>query len=308
MPLAFSFFTSKRAAPAMQADVSGGVSTSQEVDFQGVNISTLPAAAGEVPAPQSPFPVRTTVKPATDPLQTEAVHSEEWGTAPTLILPAVQHAVEEVVETALPERRTQQRGLAALAVHQSEREAPPLNRRPVTSPFPTAAPDLGVALTSLQEVAVFPSAMACPAVAQGGEAAASPPLSGPLTPDPDAMCQQLQEEIEQVKNDLFGAVMGVSALKDRLDGLEAQFSQRQTTVPQVITAPPTSRLEVESWVNSWMEVHLPAALDRAFSASQERIMASLSTQAFFRTAAPLSGTERQSFLAQPPVILTATPV
>jgi hypothetical protein len=122
---------------------------------------------------------------------------------------------------------------------------------------------------------------------------------------------QLQEEIELVKNDLFGAVMGVSALKDRLDGLESQLSQMQgtapaTEVPAAVSVP--SRADVESWISSWMETHLSVALERALAASQEQMMASLSTLAFFRAAAPLSSGSRQTSLAQPPVILTATPV
>jgi len=308
MPLAFSFFTSKRSQAAMPADVSGAGSTAKGADFQGVNVSTLPEVEVSLPVPQSPFPVKATAEPVTGQFTMEPATSPDWGAAPTLILPAVQQAVEEVAGTVLPERRTQQRGLAALAVHQSEREAPPLNRRPITSPFPMTPVDLALTLMPAQEAPVPPYGVAAPAVAQPVDMGAPRPVSGPLAPDQDALRQQLQEEIEQVKNDLFGAVMGVSALKDRLDGLESQFSQRQMAAPQVTAAPATSRLEVESWVNSWMEAHLPAALERAFTASQERMMASLSTLAFFRTATPLSGTERQSFLAQPPVILTATPV
>lgn len=308
MPLAFSFFTSKRSQAALPADVSGVASTSQGADFQGVNISTLPDAEVSESAPQSPFPAKVDAESAAGQPQGEAAPAQDWSTAPTLILPAVRQAVEEVAAAVLPERRTQQRGLAALAVHQSEREAPPLNRKPVTSPFPAATPDLGLALMAAPEVQNLPFTVAAPAVAPAVEMAASRPVSGPLSPDQDALRQQLQEEIEQVKNDLFGAVMGVSALKDRLDGLESQFSRRQVTAPQLPAAPATSRLEIESWVHSWMEVHLPAALERALTASQERMMASLSTLTFFRATAPLSGVERQSFLAQPPVILTATPV
>lgn len=308
MPLAFSFFTSKRSQAAMPADVSGAASTAQEADSQGINVSTLPEVEVSSSVPQSPFPVKMSAEPVTGQFPMEPVPSQDWGTAPTLILPAAQQAAEEVAGTVLPERRTQQRGLAALAVHQSEREAPPLNRRPITSPFPMTPADLGLAMMPAQEAPAQPFGLASAAMVQPVDLGAPRPASGPLSPDPDAMRQELQEEIEQVKNDLFGAVMGVSALKDRLDGLESQFSQRQMTAPQVTAAPATSRLEVESWVNSWMEAHLPAALERAFTASQERMMASLSTLAFFRTATPLSGAERQSFLAQPPVILTATPV
>ncbi len=242
-----------------------------------------------------------------------AAPAEDWQTAATLILPPFPPAPSSV-GMAQPEKKAPQKGLAALVVHQSERDAPPLNRRPQTSPFPSSAPE------ALKEPGFRDVPGASPLVAASGPGFESlQPAAGemPRAPASEPLEQgglrqdQLQEEIELVKNDLFGAVMGVSALKDRLDGLESQLSQMQgahpsAEVPAVVPAP--SRADVESWISSWMETHLSVALERALAASQEQMMASLSTLAFFRAAAPLSAGSRQSFLAQPPVVLTATPV
>lgn len=112
----------------------------------------------------------------------------------------------------------------------------------------------------------------------------------------DALKQEFQAEIEQVKNDLFGAVMGVSALKDRLDGIESQV--QQTTVAPSFP----SRSELETWMSSWLETHLGEVLERTLGT----VLGKFSTQGLLRT--PLTQTELQASLSQPPVILTSTPL
>jgi hypothetical protein len=112
----------------------------------------------------------------------------------------------------------------------------------------------------------------------------------------EVLKQELQAEIEQVKNDLFGAVMGVSALKDRLDGVESQVQQ-----PAAANVFP-SRSELETWMSAWLEAHLGEILERTLSP----VLSKFSTQGLLRL--PLSPAELQSSLSQPPVILTSTPV
>ncbi|WP_146854246.1 hypothetical protein [Brevifollis gellanilyticus] len=246
----------------------------------------------------------------------------DWVSAATLVLPTQAPSLAEQGETVsvLPERQVFHKGLAAMVVNQCEKEAPPFSRRPpITSPFPATTPESMVA-KGFQEAIVAASVPASPASApsvfHAVERVKVPepaPLPEPQPLQPDPARQELQDEIEQVKNDLFGAVMGVSALKDRLDGLEAQLSRIQTAPlipapPVVVPAAGPSRSEVESLISSWMETHLSAAVERFMTASQKQMMSSLSTLAFFRAATPLGGTDRQSFLAQPPVVLTATPV
>lgn len=300
MPLAFSFFTSKRSSAAMPVDVAEVYSPVQDADFQG-------GSSFQSSFPKNPFPVPSAAEqPAAAPA-CDSPTMEDWQTAATLVLPTFQASPG----TVLPEKKAPTQGLAAMVVRQSEKEAPPLNRRPPTSPFPVPAPESTGSLEGKETATALPAAT-LPAVEAGSPLNAREPSaatsSSSLALDP--VRQELQEEIEQVKNDLFGAVMGVSALKDRLDGLEAQLTQMQAVKPAVptVVTPTVSRTEVETWIQSWMETHLSVALERALAASQDQMLASLSTLAFFRAAAPLSGSGRQSFLAQPPVILTATPV
>jgi hypothetical protein len=130
-----------------------------------------------------------------------------------------------------------------------------------------------------------------------------------------------------VKNDLFGAVMGVSALKDRMDGLETQVATHHSAVGQVselvkisesiqakveanthpgMEAP--SREMIETWVQAWLEEHLARAMERAMGSAIERVMAAQSTLAFLRPAPGLPmGTDPRDFLSAPPAILAATP-
>lgn len=115
--------------------------------------------------------------------------------------------------------------------------------------------------------------------------------------------EALQEEINQVRNDLFGAVMGVSALKDRLDDLE-------TTTTQNLPAPspPIDRAEIESWISAWLEAHLPAALDRALFRLEDKTHGTLSTTTWFRQPVHIPSADRHTFLSQPPVVIASAPV
>ncbi|MBV6501345.1 MAG: hypothetical protein CJBNEKGG_03855 [Prosthecobacter sp.] len=162
-----------------------------------------------------------------------------------------------------------------MVLSQSDIAAPPLNKR--LPPTPGAAvssePARPVESTSLR------------------------PSSTPSPTEVDALKQELQAEIEQVKNDLFGAVMGVSALKDRLDGIESQVQQ---TGAESSSFP--SRSELETWMSAWLEARLGEALERTLTP----VLNKFSTQGLLRL--PLPPAELHSSLSQPPVILTSTPV
>lgn len=175
----------------------------------------------------------------------------------------------------LLERRPSTCGLAAMVLSQSDISAPPLNKR--LSPPPLAA-------ISPEPVRSVESS------------SPTPGTSAPTTVEVDALKQEFQAEIEQVKNDLFGAVMGVSALKDRLDGIES-LVQQTTAEPHF-----PSRSELETWMSSWLETHLGEVLERTLGT----VLGKFSTQGLLRT--PLTQTELQASLSQPPVILTSTPL
>ncbi|MES2595505.1 MAG: hypothetical protein V4662_09225 [Verrucomicrobiota bacterium] len=325
MPLAFSFFNSKRSPAPKPEAVAEVTSSAQTPDSQGEGLfrSSLP---------KSPFPMHDGPDMLATLPQPEAPSAKDSETPPTLILPKLSSQADPLPSSSappesagifLPEKNSGHRGLAAMVVHQSEKAAPPLNRRPLTSPFPTQTAENLVAMSfqeAIQTASIVPppsGSLSSVAQISSAETGGVSLLSSPLSSFPgDPVRHELQEEIEQVKNDLFGAVMGVSALKDRLDGLEAQLQRIQSAPPAApvpASADPTptpgaSRSEVEGLISSWMETNLSTAVERLLAASREQMMASLSTLSFFRTATPLSGTDRQSFLAQPPVILTATPV
>lgn len=128
---------------------------------------------------------------------------------------------------------------------------------------------------------------------QGLEAA--PPADAAI----ESLRGEVMNEIEQVKNDLFGAVMGVSALKDRLDGLEQQVTSLPAAAP--VMDPPT-RAEVEQWTADWLGRQLEPAVEGALVPLLEKI----ATKSRLRL--PFTPADAATALSQPPVILTCTPV
>jgi hypothetical protein len=282
MPLAFSFSPFKRPTSPLQAGLEA------EVTFpaQGSDVE-----ANKSPAPpdsKRPFPVRDTVQQSS-PSDAQSESANDWESAPTLILPPPESS-EPMPYLVLPDKRGNPKGLAALVVNQSAQEAPPLNRRrPPTFPISPLAD---------QTIPTSESMLDQPD---------SQPADQMVPPEVGILRDELYHELEQVKNDLFGAVMGVSALKDRLDGLELQLTQIQSS-PSIETSPIAARADITDWMNTWLEEHLPTALERVLSTAQERTLGTLSPTAYFRTLTPLSNADRQSFLNHPPVILTSTPV
>ncbi len=289
MPLPFSFFGSKHRHSAPVLPAEDAVSAVPE------SVGNEIFATGQFEIPESPFPRNPSVVSAFESGFPHESDSEGFESIPTVLLPPADYP--PVVGVTLPERRGSPKGLAAMVVRQSEIEAPPLNKR---SPFPSS-PFSTLLGSPPQEP---PTKLDTnPFLAQ---TSIPPPAAPTAPPEFEDLRQDLHGEIEQVKNDLFGAVMGVSALKDRLDGLEAQLTSVQSASPAPIPVPP-SKLEIEPVVISWLDDHLPAAIERMLADAQERMLGTPGA-AFFRSSVPLSEAERQNLFSQPPVILHSTPV
>ncbi len=290
MPLAFSFFSSPTPpvyppeAPVVGASSSILKDVSHE-PFTG----TLDAI------PTSPFPVNMHSLKSAESEHASKPAEADREVIPTVILPSFD--VQPDSGVVFPERRGNPKGLAALVVRQSGVEAPPLNKRQFSplSPFPQASSPLP------QEILAKEAPTSCPP-----QLPLAAPTSSLEESDMEAFRQELHGEIEQVKNDLFGAVMGVSALKDRLDGLEAQLSRAESAPAAPVSAPP-SGLDIEPIITSWLDDHLPAAVERMLAEAQVKMLGTPGA-AFFRSSLPLSEAERQSLFSQPPVILNSTPV
>lgn len=75
------------------------------------------------------------------------------------------------------------------------------------------------------------------------------PARRETVPTPDWAAQ-----IDQMRNDVFGIAMNVSALKDRLDRLEQKVSSTDQTAQ-------TSLLKLRGEVEVWLENHLNAAVE-----------------------------------------------
>ena len=195
-------------------------------------------------------------------------------------------------------------GLAALAVQQSTAVplAPPSRKLASYMP-PGSAIAAGFAIAA-QASAGMPS-----------EPLSNPPVSAPVASHFNAvqslqgrdlaqLRMDLEREIEQVRQDLFGAAMGVSALKDRLDDLE-------TTVARPLASSPAfSASEVELLMRHWLDVHLPPfihqAVQRTLDQALEQTVASLSSTEFFRMPVHAPGLPADAFLSQAPQILSST--
>lgn len=262
MPLAFSFFNTsflKPRPPETAKDDAAPVETTVPV----------PEKKSPPPLPASPFPITSPF--AGSPLL--------WNEDRAPILPAETVTIHEQEEPPplirLPERKPATgQGIAAMAVSQGGLEAPPLNSR---NPF-----------ASRHEPA--------PILVEERPAAPTPP---PLESSVETLRGDMLNEIEQVKNDLFGAVMGVSALKDRLDGLEQQVA---TLPPPPPAADIPGRPEVEQWTTGWLAEHLEPSLERALVPLLEKIALKS------KLRLPFTPADAATALSQPPVILTTTPV
>lgn len=70
--------------------------------------------------------------------------------------------------------------------------------------------------------------------------------------------QDLPAQIEQLRNDIFGIAMNVSALNDRIDRMEQRLPQAGQSVQAGIAA---LRGEIETW----LENHLNAAVEHCMN-------------------------------------------
>lgn len=82
--------------------------------------------------------------------------------------------------------------------------------------------------------------------------APAPPQRAPSSPLPHPM-EDLSAQLEQLRNDVFGIAMSVSALNDRLDRLE----QRAPQGAQLQNAITTMQGQIETW----LENHLSTAVE-----------------------------------------------
>lgn len=272
MPLAFSFFSkrptrsdtqSTEANPSGQeTELENNDSKAETADFTPLSPFT-PLASKSA----SPFP----------PLASDIISVTE--TDPTQQLPKAPY--EARLGIVLPERREPQ-GLAALVVNQSGPDAPPLNRRPPLQPFPPAK----------ASAEITPSIPVSTST-DWHESPGTSPLESK-----DSLRSELLHEIEQVKSDLFGAAMGVSALKDRLDGLEHQAAQPAKSTSASLEA-------LQAWATTWLEENLPKAIERALAAQLEKELSAMSSISYFRS--PIRRpSDRHTLLSQAPVILSSS--
>ena len=101
--------------------------------------------------------------------------------------------------------------------------------------------------------------------------AAVPPPSSSQQPatKPSAVGHDLPAQIEQLRNDIFGIAMNVSALNDRLDRLEQRLPPAGQSAQAGIA---TLRGEIEAW----LENHLHAAVEHCMHKIISRTNSSVS--------------------------------
>lgn len=286
MPLAISFFGSKQT---LSTPVSPAEGVALELSKSLGDEPFAPIGSGVI---SSPFPVNNPSVSAFDLSFSSGGKGDGVDATSTVILPTPANPT--ATSTVLPERRGDPRGLAAMVVRQSETEAPPLNKRQSFPLSPFAVTSAPLERPARVEANPLPQLTT-----------STPTTTSTQDLDLESIRLGLHDEIEQVKNDLFGAVMGVSALKDRLDGLETQLDNVQSSPAAHVSSP--GALEIEPIITSWLNDHLPAAIHRMLAEAQEKMLGAPGA-AFFRSSLPLSEAERQSLFSQPPTILNSTPV
>lgn len=112
--------------------------------------------------------------------------------------------------------------------------------------------------------------------------------------------------MEQMRQDLFGAAMGVSTLKDRLDNLEASALQPPAAQPSELAAE-----EIQKHVQAWLENHVPGqirhSIRQAVDEAKEKALGALSSGEFFRMPVHPPGFLPDLHLSQAPQILSISP-
>lgn len=194
-------------------------------------------------------------------------------------------------------------GLAALAVQQSTSSplAPPSRKLANYVPPAPAIAAAGLAFVSHAPNSVEPPRQPQPS-----------PVSAPSNhhfhavqtlqhQDVAQLRLDLEAEISQVRQDLFSAAMGVSALKDRLDGQEAVPGQPYT--------PALSQHDIDRLVRAWLDIHLPSYVEQSVQKSLDQALqqtvATLSSSEFFRMPVHLAGQFSDPQLSRAPQILSS---
>jgi len=211
-----------------------------------------------------------------------------------------QETAEQLQVSSLPPATG---GLAAMAVQQSTSGplAPPSRRiNHGLTPGPAIAASLALAAQASAQSQPIPMEMP-PSAPATHHYNAQQSLSNR---DLAQLRLDLEAEIEQVRQDLFGAAMGVSALKDRIDGLEAMTAKEPATVP------PLSPAEVERLVRDWLDAHLPSQVETAIQSTLDQALqqtiSSLSSSEFFRMPVHTPGLNPDKLLSQAPQILSTS--
>lgn len=197
-------------------------------------------------------------------------------------------------------------GLAALAVQQSNTGpllAPPSRR---LSSYMAPGPAIAASL----------------ALAAQGSGGLPPKIEDPLPSAPATshystvqslqsrelaeLRMELEKEMEQLRQDLFGAAMGVSALKDRMDNLESAVLHPPAPPP----APGLSPSDVETLIRGWLDDHLPVCVGHAVQSNLDQAfqqtVARLTSTEFFRMSGPAPGLPPEQVFSQPPLILSTS--
>ena len=115
---------------------------------------------------------------------------------------------------------------------------------------------------------------------------------------------EVRDEIEQVKNDLFGAAMGVSALRDRMDSFEA-LACREASEARALELRDGLRRELRDWLRTQIDDAVKEAMAQALEFARRELLASLSSGEFFRLSELPS---QPATLAEEPQILSSRPL
>ncbi len=298
MPLSFSFFSQKRAA---SSEITGGIAVA------GTETDQL--AAAPQPKPEStPFkdsllnayaesgaavmPKRIPTASMGAPMPTAAAPA----TTGTLMMQA-----GKMSPTGYP--------LAAFA-GMSTATPPKLPTAPhVNASFPLPGPAISANLAqAAHEDEMNWQAEVKPVEAQKKEEQGHAEWHGHQT-SRDLMLAELKEKISadvaEVKNDIFGAVMGVSALKDRLDGVEgdvAAMAKKSVAIP--------SQEALQAWMQGWIESNLSRIIEEAVSKALETAVPP-ETQPHWSSrlsgwSASVPLPDAGTLFCQPPVILSSS--
>lgn len=97
--------------------------------------------------------------------------------------------------------------------------------------------------------------------------------------------------------------MGVSALKDRLEHLEASHAAAVTAAPERVTFESLTP-ELNRWLDDRLETHTASAVQHTLETALGEVVATLKSTEFFRMPVHASGLNTAIILSQAPQILS----